>query len=70
MSIKATAKLVSDFEGVHAMQLAVLRRNTPEIPEEALEKISAGMASKKTGILIELPKKVISWDHGKLGGTY
>jgi len=70
VSIKGTAKLVSDFEGVHAMQLAVLRRNTPEISEEALEKISAGMASKKTGILIALPKKVISWDHSKLGGSY
>ena len=69
VSIKATAKLVEDFEGVHAMHMAVLRRNTPEIPEETLEKISAGMAAKKTGILIE-PEKVISWDHGKLGGIY
>ena len=69
VSINATAELVTDFDGVHAMHMAVLRRNTPEIPEETLEKVSLGMAAKKTAILVK-PEKVMSWDHSKLGGTY
>jgi hypothetical protein len=49
--------------------MAVLRRNTPEIPEDVLEKVIASMAAKKTAILIK-PEKVMSWDHTKLGGVY
>ncbi len=69
VSINATAELVGDYDGVHAMHMAVLRRNTPGIPEETLEKVSAGMAAKKTAILVK-PEKVMSWDHTKLGGIY
>ena len=69
VSINATAELVTDVAGVHAHHMAVLRRNTPEIPEDTLDKISAGMAPKKTAILVE-PQKVMSWDHSRLGGTY
>ena len=69
VSINATAELVSDFEGVHALHMAVLRRNTPQIPEETLDKVSAGMAPKKTAILVK-PERVMSWDHTKLGGIY
>ena len=29
VSINATAELVTDFDGVHALHMAVLRRNTP-----------------------------------------
>jgi PPOX class probable F420-dependent enzyme len=69
VSINATAELVGDVEGVHALHMAVLRRNTPEIPEETLDKVSAGMAPKKTAILVK-PERVMSWDHTKLGGIY
>ncbi len=69
VSINATAELVTDFDGVHAMHMAVLRRNTPEIPEETLDKVSRGMAAKKTAILVK-PEKVMSWDHSKLAGIY
>jgi len=69
VSINATAELVGDFDGVHALHMAVLRRNTPQIPEETLDKVSAGMAPKKTAILVK-PGHVMSWDHTKLGGVY
>jgi PPOX class probable F420-dependent enzyme len=69
VSINATAELVDDVDEVHRLHLAVLKRNTPEIPEDTLDKLSAGMAPKKTAILIK-PERVMSWDHGKLGGTY
>lgn len=69
VSINATAELVTEVEDVHRLHMAVLRRNTPEIPEDALEKATASMAAKKTAILVK-PDKVMSWDHTKLGGIY
>ncbi len=69
VSINATAELVSDVDRVHQLHMAVLRRNTPDIPEDVLEKAVASMAPKKTAILIK-PEKVMSWDHTKLGGIY
>lgn len=68
-SIRATAELVHDDDRVHALHMKVLMRNTPELGEEVIEKVSRGMAPKKTAILIR-PERVISWDHGKLGGVY
>ena len=69
VSINAKAELVTDVDEVHRFHMAVLRRNTPEIPEDVLEKVSAGMAPKKTAILVE-PERVMSWDHSKLAGIY
>lgn len=69
VSINASAELVTDFDGVHALHMAVLLRNTPEIPEATLEKVSLGMSAKKTAILIK-PDRVMSWDHSKLDGIY
>lgn len=69
VSINATAELVSDVDRVHELHMAVLRRNTPEIPDDVLEKATASMAAKKTAILIG-PESVMSWDHTKLGGIY
>ncbi len=68
VAIYATAELVKDVEKVHALHMAVLKRNT-EIPEEVLEKATRSMAPKKTGIVIKA-HRTISWDHRKLGGSY
>lgn len=68
VAIYATAELVKDFEAVHALHMAVLKRNT-EVPEETLEPVSRAMCAKKTGIVIKA-HRTISWDHRKLGGTY
>jgi len=46
----------------------VLRRNT-ELPEDLLEKVTAGMAHKKTAIVAKETRH-FSWDHSKLGGVY
>ena len=69
VSINAEAELVSDVDRVHALHTAVLKRNTPGVDEETLDKVSASMAHKKTAILVA-PQRVMSWDHSKLGGIY
>lgn len=68
-SISATAELVQDEERVHQLHMMVLLRNTPELGKDVIEKASRAMAPKKTAILIR-PERVVSWDHGKLGGVY
>jgi len=69
-SVSARAELIQDdVERVHALHMRVLLRNTPEIPEEVLEKASREMAPKKTAILVR-PERVVSWDHSKLAGIY
>ena len=69
-SVSARADLIQDdVERVHALHMRVLLRNTPEIPEDVLEKASRAMAAKKTAILIR-PDKIVSWDHSKLAGVY
>ena len=69
VSIKGRAKLIRDHAEVHRLHMSVLVRNTPEVPTDVLEKAVAAMVPKKTAIVIE-PEKFITWDHGKLGGTY
>ena len=44
-------------------------RNQPEIPEEHFESAVALWAAKRTAVVVEA-EKVITWDHGKLGGGY
>jgi PPOX class probable F420-dependent enzyme len=67
-TIYAKAELVRDVDRVHALHMAVLRRNT-ELPEDVLEKASAAMAAKKTAIIVKR-QRCFSWDHRKLGGVY
>jgi PPOX class probable F420-dependent enzyme len=67
-TIYAEAELVQDVERVHELHMAVLTRNT-DIPVETLDKVSRGMAPKKTAIVVKV-KRCFSWDHRKLGGAY
>jgi PPOX class probable F420-dependent enzyme len=67
-TIYAEAELVQDVDRVHDLHMAVLTRNT-DIPVESLDKISRGMAPKKTAIVVKV-KRCFSWDHRKLGGIY
>jgi len=70
-SMTGEVELVKDVERVHALHMNVLLRNTPELPEDVLEKASRSMAPKKTAILVRPSQfKVMSWDHRKLGGIY
>ncbi|MDG2333319.1 MAG: pyridoxamine 5'-phosphate oxidase family protein [Myxococcota bacterium] len=69
-SIGTRAELVQDdIERIHALHMAVLLRNTPDIPRDVLEQASRSMAPKKTAILVR-PEKIVSWDHSKLEGIY
>jgi PPOX class probable F420-dependent enzyme len=69
VSIQATAELIRDHDLVHKHHLAVLVRNQPGVPEEALATATASMVPKKTVIRIT-PRKIMSWDHTKLDGIY
>ncbi len=69
VTIYGRAHLVRDVEEVHRLHMAVLVRNQPEVPVEALEQATASMAAKKTAILIE-PQRFVSWDHRKLDVVY
>jgi len=70
-SVTGKVELVRDVEQVHALHMQVLLRNTPEIPEEVLEKATKSMAHKKTAILVRPAEcRVASWDHTKLDGIY
>jgi PPOX class probable F420-dependent enzyme len=69
VSIRGRAEIHKDPETVHELSVAVLRRNTPELGEDVIEKASRGMAAKKTAVVV-IPEKTITWDHRKLGGVY
>ncbi len=69
VSISGRAVLHDDPERVHPLALAVMRRNQPQIPEESLDKVAKMMASKRTAVVVKA-ERTVSWDHGKLGGTY
>jgi PPOX class probable F420-dependent enzyme len=69
VSINGTAQLHSDPEVVHRYALAVMARNQPGIPKDALDAVAKDMATKRTAVVIK-PEKIVSWDHRKLGGGY
>jgi nitroimidazol reductase NimA-like FMN-containing flavoprotein (pyridoxamine 5'-phosphate oxidase superfamily) len=68
VTIYAEAELVRDVERVHELHMEVLKRNT-DFPDDVLEKVTRGMAHKKTAIVAK-EKRRFSWDHRKLGGVY
>ena len=69
VTMNAIAEVHSDPEKVHELAKAVMIRNNPEVPKDALDKAAKRLASKRSAVVIR-PEKVVSWDHRKLGGTY
>jgi PPOX class probable F420-dependent enzyme len=69
VSINGRAELHSDPEVVHGYALAVMKRNQPEIPAEALDQVARRMSAKRTAVVVKA-ERTISWDHRKLGGGY
>ncbi len=69
VSINGHAELHDDPEVVHPYALAVMRRNQPGIPEESLDQAAKMMSSKRTAVVVKA-ERIVTWDHGKLGGTY
>jgi len=69
VSINCEAELIDDYKTVHELHVAVVVRNQPGVTEEQAREFTAEMSRKKTVILVA-PRKVMSWDHRKLGGIY
>ena len=69
VQINGIAELYTESDDVHNLARGVMARNNPDIPEEMLNDIAKAMSAKRTAVVVKVTK-VISWDHGKLGGTY
>lgn len=73
VSFEADVEIVEDVEAVTRIGTALLRRYSGTQPGDpaAAEPSAfiAGQAAKRIGLVFH-PTKVVSWDHGKLGGTY
>ncbi len=68
VSISGRAELYKDPADVLRLAGAVMARNNPGMPEEALEQAAKSMATKRSAVVVKR-EKVVSWDHRKLGGT-
>ncbi len=69
VSIQGRAELIVDHDRVHELHMKVLIRNTPEVPEDVLDRATRSMVPKKTVIKVKA-EQMISWDHSKLAGVY
>ena len=69
VSITGRAELHRDPGLLRRAAAEIIRRNRPEVPEEALERAASGMAAKRTAVVVK-PEKIMTWDHRKLGGAY
>jgi PPOX class probable F420-dependent enzyme len=69
VSINGRAELYDDPSVVHGYAKAVMKRNQPEIPAEALDQAAKVMSAKRTAVVVKA-EKTVSWDHSKLGGVY
>ena len=69
VQINGIAELYTESDDVHNLARGVMARNNPDIPEEMLDDVAKAMSAKRTAVAVKATK-VISWDHGKLGGTY
>ena len=69
VQINGIAELYTESDDVHNLARGVMARNNPDIPEEMLDDVAKAMSAKRTAVVVKATK-VISWDHGKLGGAY
>lgn len=69
VSITGRAELHRDPDLLRRFAAEIIRRNRPEVPEEALEEAAARMAAKRAAVVVK-PERIVSWDHRKLGGIY
>ena len=73
VSFEADVELVEDIDEVTRIGTALLQRYSGAKPEDPasteMNAFIAGQAAKRVGLVFR-PTKVVSWNHGKLGGTY
>jgi PPOX class probable F420-dependent enzyme len=63
------AELRVDPAEVEPIARAVMVRNQPGITDALVRRGAAGIARKRTAVVVR-PHRITSWDHGKLGGGY
>jgi PPOX class probable F420-dependent enzyme len=69
VSISGRAELCDDPEVVRRYAIELVRRNQPEVPDDAVSEAARRLAAKRTVVVVE-PEKIMSWDHRKLAGVY
>ena len=62
------AELISDTAEVIAI-LVLINASGPDVDADVVRNAVRATAPKRTGIRIR-PDRIVSWDHGKLGGVY
>jgi PPOX class probable F420-dependent enzyme len=67
VSISGRAELHRDPDLLRRFAAEIIRRNRPEVSEEAMEEAAARMAAKRAAVVVK-PEKIVSWDHRKLAG--
>ena len=68
VSINGRAEVVEDFPRRHDLMRLLLAHHFPGLSGEALDAQTTSMAAKRVVVVVH-PEKVMSWDHGKLGGV-
>jgi PPOX class probable F420-dependent enzyme len=63
------AVIHDDPDTVMGVAKSVIERYWEPKDEEEAEVMAAGLAHKRVAVEV-VPDKIVSWDHGKLGGTY
>lgn len=66
VSVQGRAEIVDAGEPLLALMQAIVARNHKGLDAAEVAKIAAAMAEKRVVVVVR-PKKVISWDHRKLG---
>lgn len=73
VSMECDVEIVDDVERVAAIGLALSVRYTEgltaEVAPDGLRDFVTKQAAKRVGLRFR-PTRIISWDHGKLGGVY
>ena len=69
VSINGKAELQDDPAVVFRYALAVTRRNNRGLSDEQHQAAAKMMSQKRTAVIVKA-KRIVSWDHRKLGGRY
>jgi PPOX class probable F420-dependent enzyme len=69
VSITGHAELTTDPDVLYAAARVLVRRNQPEIPEQAVDDAARMMCQKRTLVRVK-PERTMTWDHRKLAGRY
>jgi len=69
VEIVGTARVIDDPDVIMAIARNVVERYVELQDPADLDAVAAGMANKRSAIVIE-PDRVVSWGHSKLANTY